>query len=298
MARLTFRPMAPEKTPRSVAREVSADKIRAFSSFSDILGRLVERGDVSSYDDLLANKPHLLSDILFAWYRQGQIACAFAQILSRDPEKANWRSAVLPSIPSGASLHELIVRNIDAEALQLIFTGVTTAAKVAELVATLCVSPNWSCAEVPWKFGEKGRSIQVGLRWNPDGGTYNAWVLGIAPFAAMPFTRRFVGAPFCALVLRPSPPRDFAVALDSVTNLPAAHLAHMSDGFGEDKVRRDKTTKATENAKIALLGTDLRSTARAKVTFAFPLWCRDLVGPKLIALPEEREVDDLGPTEH
>jgi len=130
---------------------------------------------------------------------------------------------------------------------------------------------------------EKGRSLQVGLRWHVEGSDYLSWVLGIAPFDTMPFTRRFVGAPFIALVLRSRPPANFAQASPE-DGLNPSHLAHMDDMLGDNEEMRTKRSDATKRGKIALLGSELRSTARAKVTFSLPLWCREILGDVLIPL--------------
>jgi hypothetical protein len=104
----------------------------------------------------------------------------------------------------------------------------------------------------------------------------------------MPFTRRFAGAPFSVIVLRPSAPTDFIPEkMDPITGLPAAHLAHMDDGFGKDEDLREKVRNMTSESKRDLLGSDLWSTARAQVTFTFPSWCRGILGAKLEQLPPE-----------
>ena len=99
----------------------------------------------------------------------------------------------------------------------------------------------------------------------------------------MPFTRRFAGAPFIALVLRPAPPRNFAEATPE-SGLRPSHLAHMDDMLGKNEEVRERRTEATKRGKIALLASELRSTARAKVTFSLPLWCREVLGNMLIPL--------------
>lgn len=282
---------------KSVRREVSADKVRAFSSWNDLLSHVVEKGEVTSYQDLLERRPDLLDELLFHWYRQGQIACVFAMRLSRQPSQAGWYSIRV----SGDWTTEQVAARIDevaaqAQAIQLIFPGLTTANDVARLVVKLCADSRWSCCEIPWKtfvvsdqvIEEHGRSIPVGLRWHPSSGGYTSWALGIAPFDPMPFTRRFVGAPFSVIVLRPSAPTDFIPPKDDpITHLPAAHLAHMDDGFGKDEELRDKVRNLTSENKRDLLGSDLWSTARAQVTFTFPLWCREILGEKLQQLPPD-----------
>jgi hypothetical protein len=269
-------------TRRSVSREIGADDIRAYSSFSDFLELAVQEGKVKDLADLLDKRPDLLGGILFDWYSQGQIACVFAQRLARVADRTKWESLTIKGEVDANELEAFLKGAADKfEALQLVFPGPATAYQAVDLIKTLCQHPSWSCHEIDWMPDERGRSLQVGLRWHAEESDYHSWVLGIAPFGPMPFTRRFEGAPFIALVLRPSPPSSFAPT-PREKNLNASHLAHMDDGLGSDVDKRERTNKATKTGKSLLLGPDLRSTARAKVTFALPLWCRDLLGDSLI----------------
>jgi hypothetical protein len=56
--------------PRSISREIGANKIRGFSSFDDYLKVLIDDGTVKSSHDLVSRRPGLLGEILFQWYRQ------------------------------------------------------------------------------------------------------------------------------------------------------------------------------------------------------------------------------------
>jgi hypothetical protein len=68
---------------------------------------------------------------------------------------------------------------------------------------------------------------------------------------------------------------------------PGSHLAHMNDLIGDDNEKRENYRKLTEDAKFALLGTELLSTARAKVTFSLPLWCREHLEDLLISVTSD-----------
>lgn len=274
------------KTPKSVQREIGANAIRSYSSFDDFVSGYIADGEVKSAQDLVSRRPDLLTSILFEWYRQGQIACIFARLLvSKKVDPTKWKSIVI--IEGSLDVNELETILIDAsdrlEALQIIFPGAGTALQAVELVKTLCAHDSWACREMPWltddegKTVELGRTLQVGLRWNKPQSDYTSWALGIAPFDTMPFTRRFVGAPFIALVLRPSPPTAF-IDPKFEDGLQASHLAHMNDTLGEDHATRKSFTEATKKLKYALLGGELLSTARAKVTFSLPQWCRAELG--------------------
>lgn len=273
--------------PRSVLREIGANDIRPYSSFDDFLTLAIAEGIVKSLEDLLETRPDLLGSILFEWYSQGQIACVFAQRLARKPDRGKWESITIRGTVDPSELEPVLNEAADKlDALQLIFPGPATAHQVVDVVKALCLHPSWSCHEIDWMPDERGRSLQVGLRWHRQDSDYHSWVLGIAPFEPMPFTRRFRGSPFIALVLRPSPPSAFAQTPQEF-GLKASHLAHMDDGLGSDEQKRDRTMKVTQMGKTLLLGSDLRSTARAKVTFALPLWCRDLLGDTLTAIPPD-----------
>lgn len=271
---------------RSVLREIGAGDVRTYSSFDDFLALAISEGKVESLHDLLENRPDLLGSILFDWYGQGQIACVFAQRLARNVDRTKWESITIRGTVDASELEAALNEAAHKlEALQLIFPGRATAHQAVDLIKALCMHPSWSCHEIDWMPDERGRSLQVGLRWHLQGSDYHSWVLGIAPFEPMPFTRRFRGSPFIALVFRPSPPSAFAPTPTEL-GFNASHLAHMDDGLGSDVQKRERTTKATQTGKTLLLGSDLRSTARAKVTFALPLWCRELLGdaltPKLL----------------
>jgi hypothetical protein len=267
---------------RSVTCVVAAADIRHFSSFTDFLQLFVARGAVRSWEDLLTNKPELVHDILFEWYRQGQIACQYAAFLADIPKTAGWLSDLVPSSFDVGVLNDRIDGVAGkCEALQLVFPGVTTAEQAASLVVTLCTSDRWTCYEGAWDYSEYSECIPVSLRWSAMDGSYTSWVLGIAPFDPMPFTRRFVDAPFTTLVFRPAPAGKRGRRTDPVLGKDAAHLAHMDDCLGPDQGLRRLFEKMTRSERRKLLVNDLQSVARAQVTFALPSSCRTVIEPAL-----------------
>jgi hypothetical protein len=258
---------------KSVVRDIGADKGRAFSSFDDFVEFLIAQNKINSREQLIQEKPDLLGSILFQWYVQGQVACVFAQMLAKQATK--WQSVTIPGEVDVNEIQGFLEENADnLEAVQFLFIGPATVDHAVQLIRALCEHPSWSCHEKGWMEGELGESLMVGLRWQRPGTDYVSWVLGIAPFEPMPFTRRFVGAPFIALVFRPSPPTAFAKTPKDL-GFDASHLAHMDDMLGADQQRRDRTTLVTQYHKQTLLGEELRSHARAKVTFALPAAARD-----------------------
>jgi hypothetical protein len=273
---------------KSILRDVGAGKKpRAFSSFDDLLNALIENGVVSSKEELIEKQPEQLSALLFEWYIQGQIACVFAQMLAGS-RKEDWQSIVFKEPVEAEELEERLVQSADnLEALQLIFVGDGTPEQAVELIRMLCQHSSWSCHEMPWMKNEHADSIPVGLRWHRPDSNYVSWVLGIAPFEPMPFTRRFVEAPFIALVFRPSPPDHDRAPKRVEGGLEASHLAHMNDGLGSDEEKRARTKAKTIYHKQTLLGDELRSHARAMVTFAFPGHCRESLASILTPLPQD-----------
>jgi hypothetical protein len=271
-----------EKPPRSVKRWVGAKgDDRPFSSFDDLAGWAVYRGLASDVETVRRDEHALWGDLLFEWYTQGQIACVFAQTLARDPDKADWYSAVVEGPWTGDHITGMIdaAAAFRAEAFQLLFPGKGTVEEAIRLIKTLASHPRWKCVDTGWLDGEHGESVHVGLRWESPKREYESWALGIASFEPMPFTRRFVNAPFLALVLRPTRPMpDRADVPTGKTGLPASHLAHMDDRLGEDQTKRDKWRGGTKIAKRALINPDPMSRARAKVTFALPASARMELG--------------------
>jgi hypothetical protein len=282
------------KVPKSILREIGADDIRSFSSFDDYVTPLIADGTVKSIEDLVSRRPELLGRILFDWYKDGQVACVFARVLAAKKDKTKWRTLTIEGAVNVEKLESALLEAVSdqSDAIQFIFPGPGTAQRAVELMKTLCQHSSWSCREMPWMTDdndqpiELGNTLQVGLRWHPPNSNYTSWVLGIAPFDSMPFTRRFVGAPFIALVLRPTPPTDFVPEKKFEAGLQASHLAHMDDKLGDNDAMRVNFRDRTRRTKFALLwgGGELLSTARAQVTFSLPLWCREALGDIFIQI--------------
>lgn len=233
----------------------------------------------------------LLGEILFEWYIQGQIACVFAQKLAKDATKAGeattWQTIVTDSTVNIGELHGLLLNAAaEKEAIQLIFVGPSTADHAVKIILALCQHESWICYQKGWKKGEQGDALLIGLRWNPPNQDYASWVLGIADFDPMAFTRRFVGAPFIALVLRPGPPQPDFASVPMEGKFKGSHLAHMDNHLQGDKEKERRAREATEHNKDVLLGDELRSHARAQTTFALPATCREALGEVLRPVEE------------
>jgi hypothetical protein len=277
---------------KSIKRELGAGKrARVFSSFDDFTNALLGNGTIKSKVELITTNRDLLGEILFEWYIQGQIACVFAQKLARDATKAGeattWQTIVTDAAVNVGELQGLLLNAAaEKEATQLIFLGPATAEHVVQIILALCKHESWICFEKGWKKGEQGDALLIGLRWTPPDSDYASWVLGIGDFDPMAFTRRFVGAPFIALVLRPGPPRPEYASVPIEGKFKGSHLAHMDNHLGGDKAKAIRTRERTEYNKDVLLGDELRSHARAQTTFALPPSCREALGDVLRPVEE------------
>ncbi|MES3034926.1 MAG: hypothetical protein V4813_13085 [Gemmatimonadota bacterium] len=274
------------KPQRSVKRAVGHSDSRPFSSFDDYAEWVVALGRAECVADVRTKHKDLWGALLMEWYAQGQLACVFAQVLARNMSEAEiWPTVVV----SGSWTAEMVTATVDAaaeegaEVIQLLFACEGTVEDAISITTRLAAHPRWASADRGWLEGESGDSVQIGLQWISSDNTYESWVLGIAPFETMPFTRRWIGAPFIALVLRPTPPAtERAEAPIGDSGLPSAHLAHVDDTLGADSVKRLKWTEGTRRAKRALISPDPLSRARAKVTFALPAWAgASLINPSV-----------------
>ena len=259
---------------KSIFKQVT-NGTRRFSTFDDLAQWAVDIGRATSVAEIREQRVELWGDLVFEWYTQGQIACIFAVNLARDADANAWLSAVVmgPSEVDAQAITALVdaAAEQQAEVIQLLFPGDGDAAQAARILTALSHHPRWLCVDVGVLSGEDHCvSRQVGLRWLSPDQSYESWALGLADFEPMPLTRRFKQAPFVAIVLRPTPPvDDRAPPVPGDTGLPAAHLAHLKDGLGDNKSKRDKWTEQTSTGKRELLSPHPLSRARAKVTFTF-----------------------------
>lgn len=261
-----------QRPKRDVQRLIEGHPSRNFPSFDSVAAWAVSQGYADSVEAVRQRHRELWPDLLYEWYVSGQIACLFAIQLARDWEKARWFSALVEGEWDAAIVTAIVDAHLDmgTEGLQLLFPGDGSSEQAVDIVHRLAVHPRWRCEETGWGDGETGDSVQVGVRWISPDNTYESWAVGIAPFDPMPFTRRFIGAPFIALIIRPAPPvTQRAPAPIGLGGMPASHLAHMDDDLGDNDTKRIKWAAGTKDAKRALIAPDPLSRARARVTFSF-----------------------------
>ncbi|WP_374588721.1 hypothetical protein [Ideonella dechloratans] len=262
------------KPKKSVTRSIEGKAVRTFSSFNDLAEWAVAEKRATSVDVVRNQPTELWGELLFDWFGQGQIACIFAVSLAQKGSRDNWYNILMPATGWDAETVTAVVdaqAEAGADAIQIIFPGTGDADQAVAIMTELVKSSRWLVADVG-QLAEEGdcKSHQVGLRWISPDKSYESWVLGIGDFDAQPFTRRFTGAPFVALVIRPSPPvNDRAPAVNGESGLPAAHLAHLDDELGDNDDKRKKWTDGTRTAKRHLIKPEPLSRARARVTFAF-----------------------------
>ena len=274
----------------------SGDRSDAFSSFDDLAQSAVDRGRAASVAAVRSMPSALWSEILFEWYTQRQVGCIFAANLARDPEASNWQTSYIRRDDwTAEAVTELVDRFANdepAEALQIIFPGDGSDRQIIDILIRLCSTDRWECREIGWKGDERSDRLLVGLRWLPNSHGYKSWVLGIAPCESMPFTRRFVRAPFVALVLRPTQPIEERIPVEHRKepvrdDLPPAHLAHMDDRLSDNRRKRLGGWEASQIKKRELLQPGPFSPARAKVTFALSESARQALVGTLIPLLQD-----------
>lgn len=262
------------KPKKSITRAINGNGTRSFSSFDDLAEWAVAEKRATDVAAVRQQPTELWGELLFGWFAQGQIACIFAVALAQNANRDNWYNILMPSEGWDADTVTEVVdaqAEAGAEAIQLIFPGTGDESQAIAIISKLVKSDRWLCADVGRLADEPGcDSRQVGLRWISPDRDYESWVLGIGDFPEQPFTRRFMGAPFIALVIRPSPPiNERAPAVLGESGLPAAHLAHLDDEIGNNDEKRKKWTAGTRTAKRHLINPEPLSRARARVTFAF-----------------------------
>src|SRR5690242_5945195 len=99
---------------KSTKRKTGSGKPREFSSFDDFAQAMVDDGVIQSKEELQTTSRDLLGELLLNWYRQGQIACVFAQILAKETieslgERPKWQTVVVDADTDLTELQEQLV---------------------------------------------------------------------------------------------------------------------------------------------------------------------------------------------
>ena len=239
----------------------------SFPELQDYVDQLIAEGSVRDTDDLVRNYDHLVAEIFLNWISAGQTGCLFAARLARKPRQARWLPIVQLDALSASDLPEFINTQLDAaakthEAIALIFPDIDDAKGVVALCNALCRDPTgrWYRADV----GEADGVALIGLRWVLPSGTSVNHVLGFAPLASAPATRR---APFTALVLRVLDQKRTATRQED--GRVQVHLADLDSAIRPQELH-DRVWQATQRKKALHVEAPLALAARARVTFSVP----------------------------
>ena len=255
------------------------------SSLDDFVAAYVEAGLVASKQDLITRHPNICNEIQFAWYRQGQVACLFANRLAARAlaaDSVHWSSACVAMSARSPGFGQFINDTLELasedgfEAAQLLFPHVDTADGIAAVIDGLCQCDRFFRTEVRLDEGSSfdPQSLLIGLRWRLPCGTKTSEVLGTASLRTMPPTRH---TPFPSIVVRSlammrNPPPQFNTKPRREYNgCPAVHLADMDDGLGDDAETRINWWARTGQRKAQIVPPTLKPAAKAKVTFALPV---------------------------
>ena len=254
---------------RSCTVTLSDGSTASFPSLQDYVDQLVAEGTVRARDDLVRNSDHLVAEIFLNWVSAGQTSCLFAARLARKPRQARWLPIVQLDGLTTPDLAEFLNTQLDAaarthEAVALIFPDVSSAEDVVALCNRLCEDPSGRWYRAPADDATGDDMALIALRWVLPAGQSVNHVLGFAPLATTPSTRR---APFTALVLRvvdekrtPSRQEDGRVQV---------HLADLDSGIRPQELH-DRVWEATKRKKALHVEPHLAAAARARVTFSVP----------------------------
>jgi hypothetical protein len=272
-------PLGHVKIEPACSREVvlTTGLTKRFPTLDDYVAFYVENGYVKDKAELLSSRSRWCTEIMFDWFRRGQLACIFAVNLARvaDPP---WDSVI--EHPPFDDLGERLAVHLDGitksngEAAQVVFPSVHTAADAVSLVNALCKSKRWYWDEVPFDDGNQ-TSLLIGLKWILPSNISVNYVLGFSTLETMPVTRH---SPLTTLVLRTSDHKRSEGKSD--LGRVQVHLADMDSGLYPQS-RHDSVWEATKKAKRLFVEENgpLWAAARARVTFAVPLSLRDHLCP-------------------
>jgi len=252
---------------RSCTITLSNGSTASFPALQDYVDQLVAEGSIRDTQDLIRNYDHLVAEIFLNWVSAGQTSCLFAARLARKPRQARWLPIVQLDALTTPDLAGFLNAQLDAaarshEAVALIFPDVETADDVVELCNRLCEDPSgrWYRAT-----SDASRDVTlIALRWVLPGGQSVNHVLGFAPLATTPATRR---APFTSLVLRVV--GDKRTAARQEDGRVQVHLADLDSGIRPQELH-DRVWEATRQKKALHVEPHLAAAARARVTFSVP----------------------------
>lgn len=202
------------------------------------------------------------------WQGLGQLACRFAQELSKDPGYYGMATAVIRTGVDGHNPFEEATLAWEAaladptnESLTLLFPDIDTPEGLITLLHGLGLLAGCFVRAVR-NPSDRFDRVYIQLQAPISKGVV-AEVLGFAPFEFLPVTRR---APLVALEARTKSGRNKDGG--GPHRPERTHLARIPLDWEPSRI--DRTWKQTELARMRMLGGD-DSAAKAKVTFAVPI---------------------------
>lgn len=250
-----------------------AGKSLSFPCLEDYCQHLAAAGQLGSGEDV-RRRPDLVRDIQVDWHKNGQTGCVFARILSQDPTGNQWKIVPLVGAMGWSQGEwETRVRDMVRAAMKdpavwlvsLLFPDVANPGQLRPMLERLVALDGWSMeASAPAAVDSRGEVVNVALRLDLGDGV-SSWVLGLAPFDSMPFTRR---APFTEVVLAVKPKGPTPLHHEANTKAEQAHVADAPVPVAPVAV--DAIWQKTKANKLLLLKGGGDPTARAKVTFSVP----------------------------
>lgn len=223
-----------------------------FPTREDYLARYTVGGRADELDE------ETVAIIQRDWHQRGQNGCVFAMHAARKLNARQWRYEVHASVDDIEELHRSIRAAVDDphnEILSLIFPSVDCRADVNELVHIALTVGFYRTADLAPGSG------LVGLRYRIDDA--ESWVVGFAPLATLPPTRR---APFTELAVRTKSKRH-PIHPDLNNEISQAHVADVDLDFAPTVVALliSKSRTRTET----LLGGESARCETSVVRYAF-----------------------------
>lgn len=254
-----------EGMPRSQTVTING-RLKPYPSRTDYLQWLQTGGHLAPGEPI-GVRTELVEAIYRHWQGTGQLACRFAQELSKDPEHYGMATAVVRTgidehdpFDEVALIWEAAVADPDNQSLTLLFPDIDAAEGLVPLLQGLGLLSGWFVRAVRNPSDRHDR-IHVQLQAPISKGVV-AEVLGFGPFPFLPVTRR---APMLALEARTKSGRNKDGG--GPRRPERTHLARIPLDWEPGRI--DRTWQQTERARVQLLGGD-DSAAKAKVTFAIP----------------------------
>ena len=211
------------------------------------------------------------STAVLQWIADRRAGCTFAAWQADRPLERGWQALDVERETDDetiAALWEQVVR-AGGPVAQLTFPYVTDEQGLIALIRQLARLPGMRGEIIEIEQEHKPQVVCVGLRWTlPDSGS-EARLLGFAPFASMPPTRR---APHVAVVFKADAGQQpFLKRHPSpVSGLDPIDLADLPVEDAMTVAKYGKLWKGTHNLRQRTLNGELTYAAKAKVTFSLP----------------------------